>query len=249
MPLCYFYDSYYCIVRSWHSIMSGAPAFAADCKISTHFGMFFSFCKTSLPKENQQTSDPDSWVRSLQPGMLRSGLAVLLPTLNTAWMEWDTEHLQPIPKHSVQVKAPLSERHPLCCQLGTSSSHWAVLPIFPALISLASLHKTQTSVPRTSSWTPAISCSSGGRISPVSLHCSQSSQMLLEVPPLNGSFSYNSTNTTDRSSWKPRGCICASTWDMPRMVVWCWGQHWSTVQCQLRVSLRGSSQISWSSPS
>lgn len=84
MPLCYFYDSYYCIVRSWHSIMSGAPAFAADCKISTHFGMFFSFCKTSLPKENQQTSDPDSWVRSLQPGMLRSGLAVLLPTLNTA---------------------------------------------------------------------------------------------------------------------------------------------------------------------
>lgn len=50
--------------------MSGIPAFAADYKISTHFGMFFSFCKTSLPKENQQTSDPDSQVHSLNSAAL-----------------------------------------------------------------------------------------------------------------------------------------------------------------------------------
>lgn len=161
MPLCYFYDSYYCIVRSWHSTVSGASACGADCKISTHFGMLFSFCKSSFPEENQWTSDPDSQVHSLQRVLQSSGcqgLAVPGACCSQRAFEHQlngagTNPPSPSSKQGVQVQAPLSERLLLCCQVWTSHSHSAAEAAFPALNSPAAWPETQQLLQSSSSLT------------------------------------------------------------------------------------------------
>lgn len=177
--------------------------------------MLFLFLKSSFPKENQWSSHPDSRVCSLQwcnkVWDAKAWLCLtLLPPCILTLVKWAVNKpTSPQPPSQMHRWGVLSKKG-VCgaARFELTTAIQPLMPIFPALSSPAALPKTRTSLPRSSYWTCAISGSQRGCMSPVNLHCSHTSQMLLWVPPGNDSFSYKGSHGAHRLPCEPRDCLC-----------------------------------------